>query len=104
MQSTEFQEEITVFADVIIPVAIPNLYTYRVPREYATSICVGARVIVQFGKTKVVTAVVAKLHNAPPAKYQAKYVLELLDDSPLVTTQQIELFHWISEYYMCTVG
>jgi primosomal protein N' (replication factor Y) (superfamily II helicase) len=100
----EFQEEITVFADVIIPVAIPNLYTYRVPREYATSICVGARVIVQFGKTKVVTAVVAKLHNTPPAKYQAKYVLELLDDSPLVTPQQIELFHWISEYYMCTVG
>ena len=100
----EFQEEITVFADVIIPVAIPNLYTYRVPREYAASICVGARVIVQFGKTKVVTAVVAKLHNAPPAKYQAKYVLELLDDSPLVTPQQIDLFHWISEYYMCTVG
>jgi primosomal protein N' (replication factor Y) (superfamily II helicase) len=104
MQSLEFQEEITVFADVIIPVAIPNLYTYRVPREYASSICVGARVIVQFGKTKVVTAVVAKLHNAPPAKYQAKYVLELLDDSPLVTPQQIELFHWIAEYYMCTVG
>ena len=101
---SEFQEEITVFADVIIPVAIPNLYTYRVPREHAASICVGARVIVQFGKTKVVTAVVAKLHNAPPPKYQAKYVLELLDDSPLVTPQQIELFHWISAYYMCTVG
>ena len=99
-----YQEEITVFADVIIPVAIPNLYTYRVPREYANSIQVGARVIVQFGKTKVLTAVVAKLHNKPPEKYQAKYVLELLDDAPLVTQQQIDLFHWIAGYYMCTVG
>jgi primosomal protein N' (replication factor Y) len=104
MQSSEYIEEITVFADVIIPVAVPNLFTYRVPREYAESIRIGARIIVQFGKTKVVTAVVAHLHNKPPEKYQAKYVLELLDDVPLVTPQQIELFRWISEYYMCTIG
>lgn len=104
MQSSEYIEEITVFADVIIPVAVPNLFTYRVPREYAESIRIGARIIVQFGKTKVVTAVVAHLHNKPPEKYQAKYVLELLDDVPLVTPQQIALFHWISEYYMCTIG
>lgn len=99
-----FQEEITLFADVIVPVAVPNTFTYRVPREYAASITTGLRVIVQFGKTKVVTAVIARIHNKPPEKYQAKYILEVLDDAPLVNTKQIELFYWIADYYMCTVG
>jgi primosomal protein N' (replication factor Y) len=99
-----FQEEITIFADVIVPVAVPNLFTYRVPREFANAVRLGARVIVQFGKTKVVTAVIARLHNQPPQKYQAKYILELLDDAPLVMPTQIELFQWIAEYYMCHIG
>ena len=60
-----YQEEITVFADVIIPVAIPNLYTYRVPREYANSIQVGARVIVQFRHYCRQNLRFAKLHNDP---------------------------------------
>lgn len=100
----DFQEENTVFADVIVPVAVPNLFTYRVPRDFAQHIRVGARAIVQFGKSKVVTAVIARLHHQPPQKYQAKYILELLDDAPLVTPQQIELFQWIADYYMCHVG
>ncbi|MEA5401959.1 primosomal protein N' [Arcicella sp. DC2W] len=103
-QTSLYTEEITLFADVIVPVAVPNTFTYRVPREYAASITTGLRVIVQFGKTKVVTAVIARIHNKPPEKYQAKYILEILDDAPLVNTKQIELFYWIADYYMCTVG
>lgn len=103
-QASLYTEEITLFADVIVPVAVPNTFTYRVPREYAASIPAGLRVIVQFGKTKVVTAVIARIHNKPPEKYQAKYILEVLDDAPLVNTKQIELFYWIADYYMCTVG
>lgn len=103
-QTSLYTEEITLFADVIVPVAVPNTFTYRVPREYAASITTGLRVIVQFGKTKVVTAVIARIHNKPPEKYQAKYILEVLDDAPLVNTKQIELFYWIADYYMCTVG
>ncbi|MEA5425583.1 replication restart helicase PriA [Arcicella lustrica] len=103
-QTSLYTEEITLFADVIVPVAVPNTFTYRVPREYAASITAGLRVIVQFGKTKVVTAVIARIHNKPPEKYQAKYILEVLDDAPLVNAKQIELFYWIADYYMCTVG
>lgn len=45
-----FEEETTFFADLILPVPIPSLFTYRVPREMASLIKVGARVIVQFGQ------------------------------------------------------
>ncbi|HWV29318.1 MAG TPA: primosomal protein N' [Dyadobacter sp.] len=99
-----FEEEITLFADLILPVPIPNLFTYRVPREMASLIKVGARVIVQFGQKRVITAVVAQLHSNPPVKYQAKYILELLDDQPIVTQQQLELFAWVAEYYLCNIG
>ncbi|PQA54028.1 replication restart helicase PriA [Siphonobacter curvatus] len=104
MNQLDFQEEVTQFADVILPIPVPRLFTYRVPREFAGQIQIGARVIVQFGKTKIVTALVARVHTQPPKQYQAKYILEVLDETPLVTRWQLELFSWISEYYMCHIG
>jgi primosomal protein N' (replication factor Y) len=99
-----FSTETTYFADVILPVPIPRMFTYRVPRLFVADIKIGARVIVQFGKNRVVTAVVGKIHTKPPEKYQAKYILELLDTDPLVTPSQLWLFEWIAEYYMCCIG
>jgi primosomal protein N' (replication factor Y) len=101
---THFEEEITHFADVILPVPIPKLFTYRIPRIMDDVIRVGARVIVQFGRNRVVTAVVGKIHKTPPEKYQAKYLLELLDNEPLVTATQLWLFGWIADYYLCNIG
>ncbi len=100
------EEELTFFAELILPIPVPKLFTYRVPRELVDVIKIGARVIVPFGKKqgKVFTAVVAGLHNTPPSQYQARYILELLDEYPLVTGYQLELFRWISDYYMCCVG
>ncbi len=94
----------TLFVDVILPVPIPNLFTYRVPAHLNDIIKVGSRVIVQFGASRVLTAITAKIHHHPPRKYTAKYVLELLDEQPVVTSQQLEIFKWVSEYYMCCIG
>lgn len=99
-----FEDEITLFADLILPVPIPRLFTYRVPRTMVGLIKVGARVIVQFGKNRITTAVVGKLHEHPPTEYQAKYILELLDEQPLVTAAQLALFQWMADYYLCSIG
>lgn len=97
-------EEITLFADLILPVPVRQLFTYRVPRVFNSAIKNGARVVVPFGKNRVVTGVVAHIHTTPPSRYQAKYIGELLDDEPLVTPYQIALFNWIADYYLCSVG
>nr|WP_208493021.1 primosomal protein N' [Spirosoma utsteinense] len=91
---------------MILPIPVPRLFTYRVPREMAEVLKIGARVIVPFGKNngRVFTAVVARLHNSPPTNYQARYITEVLDEYPLVTGYQLELFRWMAEYYMCCVG
>ena len=99
-------EEVTFFADLILPIPVPRLFTYRVPRDMAEVLKIGARVIVPFGKNngRVFTAIVARLHNSPPTGYQARYITEVLDEYPLVTGYQLELFRWMAEYYMCCVG
>ncbi|RAK02722.1 replication restart DNA helicase PriA [Larkinella arboricola] len=100
----DFAEETTYFADLILPVPIPRMFTYRVPRDMVERLKVGARVIVPFGKNRVYTAVVGRIHHQPPSNYQAKYILELLDEYPLVTAYQLELFSWMAEYYLCNIG
>lgn len=94
----------TLFAEVLLPVPIPKRFTYRVPHALNDAIQVGARAIVQFGDRKILTGLIAEIHQTPPGQYEAKYILELLDASPIVSTPQFKLLHWIAAYYLCTPG
>jgi len=94
----------TYFVDVILPLSVPNLYTYRVPFEWAESIAIGKRVVVQFGKGKLYSALVRRIHEIPPKQYVAKYIDSILDDHPIVNQKQFELWEWMCSYYMCNIG
>lgn len=94
----------TLFVEVILPLAISINYTYRVPHELNNSIAIGKRVVVQFGKSKLYTAIVAAITEHAPAKYEAKYLLDILDDRPVVTLKQLEFWRWLAEYYLCNEG
>ncbi|MFT6730184.1 MAG: primosomal protein N' (replication factor Y), partial [Glaciecola sp.] len=59
---------------------------------------------VPFGKSKIYTALVLEIHNDAPQVYEAKDIHQILDDTPIVTTQQLQHWHWMSKYYMCTLG
>ncbi|WP_245964519.1 replication restart helicase PriA [Rufibacter immobilis] len=102
--SDDVPERVTLFADVILPLPLPKLYTYRVPYQMSDEVLVGARVLVQFGSKKVLSCVVARVHDQPPKEYQAKYLLEVIDEKPVVTGPQLRLFLWMAEYYLCTLG
>jgi primosomal protein N' (replication factor Y) (superfamily II helicase) len=73
-------------------------------REHVGKVEIGARIIVQFGNSKIVTAVVVSVHSNPPKNYQAKYILEILDENPYFKQLHLDLFRWISDYYMCNIG
>ncbi|MCB9222873.1 MAG: primosomal protein N' [Crocinitomicaceae bacterium] len=97
-------ERVTYFVDVILPLSIPNTYTYRVPFELNEDVGIGKRVIVPFGKAKYYTAIVADVHEEVPKNYQVKYVEAILDDRRIVTDKQFQLWEWISEYYLADLG
>ena len=97
-------EESTVFVDALLPLPIPRHFIYRVPRVWVDLVQTGLRIVVPFGSTKVLTAVIVAVHHQPPKQYQAKYLLEILDEAPLVTASQLSLFQWVADYYMCYPG
>ena len=103
-ESAQHSDRITLFAEVILPLAISKNYTYRVPFELNNTVAVGKRVVVQFGKSKMYTAIISATTQVAPEKYQAKYLMEVLDDRPVVTEQQLGFWNWMADYYLCNTG
>jgi primosomal protein N' (replication factor Y) len=99
-----FSEQATQFVEVILPVPIHKLFTYRLPRELDERIKTGVRVIVPFGSRRILTGVVERIHTTPPREYEAKYVLEVLDETEIISNKQVQLYHWMAGYYMCSIG
>ena len=97
-------ERKTFFVEVILPLAISKTYTYRVPFEMNSLLNIGKRVIVQFGKSKIYTAIIHQISETPPQLYEAKYIIDVLDDQPIVTALQLQLWQWMTSYYLCHLG
>lgn len=97
-------ERKTFFADVLLPVPIHQVFTYRIPFELNDSILFGLRVIVPFGKSKLLTGIVTEVHERIPEAYQAKYIEYVLDEYPIITKKQFQFWTWISNYYMAPLG
>jgi len=97
-------ERITFFVDVILPVPIHQEFTYRVPFELNDNIQFGLRVIVPFGKNKLQTGIITRIHQEVPSLYQAKYIEHLLDETPIISSLQYTFWQWISSYYMAPIG
>ncbi len=98
---TELQ---TLFAHVLVPVPVPKTYTYRVPHDWNDWIHEGLRVAVQFGPKKIYAGIILSLSDSPPVGYQAAYLLDVLDDAPIVNHRQLQFWQWVAKYYMCYMG
>lgn len=94
----------TFFVDVILPLPLEARFTYRVPQVLNGQIAFGMRVIVPFGNNKLYAAVVERVHENAPKQFAVKYVLDVIDDRPVVSEAQYRLWQWMADYYMCTIG
>ena len=103
--------------DIILPLAIADVYTYRVvdAREasYGTAApigdgraqaLIGCRVLVPLGKKSVIGIIYRKHEGELPANVKVRDVLQIVDEAPIVTAEQLKLWEWLSSYYMCTLG
>ena len=92
------------FIDVILPIPIQKTFTYSINEEEYNFLKEGMRVAVSFGKSKIYTALVYKIHNNEPTLYEAKEIHQILDEFPIVNKIQLKHWQWIAEYYMCALG
>lgn len=91
------------YVDVILPLPIYSTFTYSVP-EGMEGIGTGSRVLVQFGRRKFYTGIVAGIRQTPPAGYEVKPLSALLDADPIIRYPQLKLWEWIADYYLCAPG
>ncbi len=92
------------FADIILPFALPQLYTYQIPDNLISNCQKGKRAVVQFGKKKIYTGIIRNIHNNKPKDYDTKEIITILDNVPIINEVQFRFWDWIASYYMCTVG
>ncbi len=92
------------YADIILPLALPKrTYTYSVPESVRSLVQPGVRVEVQFGRSKLYSGLVSRVHSEVP-DYQVKAIVSVLDEISVVTPRQFQLWDWIADYYCCTLG
>lgn len=92
------------YVDVIVPLPIAGQYTYAVPSGAEFQLREGCRVVVPFGRKKFYTAIVTRIHTAPPEAYEIKEIVEVLDSEPVILPRQYEFWKWMADYYLCTLG
>jgi primosomal protein N' (replication factor Y) (superfamily II helicase) len=91
------------YAEIIIPLALPKNYTWMVPEALLPGLRAGCRVEVGL-KNKKYAGIVKKLVPEKPAAFDPKALLSVLDTEPLVHPEQLQLWEWIAQYYLCSEG
>lgn len=92
------------FAEVIIPLAIPKTYTYAIPQDMEALAIPGVRVEVNFGRQKRYAGIIKSVSREAPKGFDPKPIIQVLDPEPIVYSQQLTLWNWMANYYMCSEG
>lgn len=91
------------YAEIIIPLLLPVNYTWSIPKEFRQAAKPGIRVEVQL-RNKRYSGIIIKLTTQKPEAFDPKPILNVLDDEPQLFDQQLKLWQWIADYYMCSEG
>ena len=89
--------------DIILPLAIADVYTYLIP-EAMPYPQIGMRVLVPLGKKHIIGIVYRKHEGEIPENIRIREILQTIDDQAIVTTEQLRLWEWLAQYYMCSMG
>ena len=90
------------YADIVLPLAQP-VYTFAVPE--GMEVAAGQAVAVQFGRRRIYTGIVWRVHDRRPDFRTVKSVSRVLyGGMRLLSPEQMALWEWIASYYMCSLG
>jgi primosomal protein N' (replication factor Y) len=89
--------------DVLLPLYLKTL-TYSVPLDMQDSVKTGIRVIIPLGNKKMYSGIVVGIYENPDVDFEMKDIIGIIDETPIVTASQLELWKWIAMYYICTLG
>jgi primosomal protein N' (replication factor Y) len=91
------------FADVALPVPLPDPLTYEVPPNLAPLARPGVRARVRMGKRRL-TGIVVAVHQDRPEGVTLRPVEEILDVEPVLPSDLLELARFTADYYLAPLG
>ncbi len=91
------------YVEVILPLPLRQLFTYKVPADNTMKISEGMRVVVPFGKSKIYTGIIYAILQETPY-FDTKEIITILDDEPIVTDLHLKFWSWVANYYLCSLG
>ena len=98
------------YVEVILPLPLEGTFTYTVPDALLDKVVPCVRLLVPFGKTKTYIGICDTYPSDHPNNnddndgIEYKAILAILDDGPVLLPQQLQLWHWIANYYMSPIG
>ncbi len=96
------------YAQVAVPVHLTKTFTYRLPPAIQRAARVGSRVMIQLGTKPVTGYIVALLPRLRAGtsliESEIKWVQELLDADPPLTSEVLEITRWVADYYAAPWG
>ena len=95
--------------DIILPLAITDVYTYNIPDTLlpianCQSPITGCRVLVPLGKKSVIGIIYRRHKGELAPNIKVRDAIQIIDEQPIVTEKQLQLWEWLAQYYMCTLG
>jgi len=91
------------FAEIIVPLFLPQNYTWSIPLSMTNAVQPGIRVEVML-RNKKYSGIIKRLFYEAPQGFQPKPILNVLDEEPLIFPSQLALWQWMAQYYLCTEG
>lgn len=92
------------FCEVILPLPLPNRFTYKIPDVFKSQIEIGKRVVVPFHTDKLQTGIVVDFSDKANERFEIREIEDVLDEIPVVNAFQFKLWKWMSDYYLCNEG
>ena len=89
--------------DIILPLAISDVYTYNI-LETIQYPQIGSRVLVPIGRKSIIGIIYRRHEGELAPNIKVRDIIQVIDEQPIVTTKQLQLWEWLAQYYMCTLG
>ena len=91
------------FVEVSLPISSFQTFTYSIPDNLKKPLLVGSRVEVPFGARKV-SGIIVSLIEESSFSGKVKSIIDVDDNTPVLSKELWKLVNWISHYYITPIG
>src|SRR5258706_1688005 len=103
IRHSSFSSIMETFADVALPIPLPDPLIYAIPPSWVSQAVPGVRTRVTMGRRRM-TGVIVGVHSQRPEGMTIRPIEEILDREPVLTADLLELARFVAHYYLAPLG